>query len=121
MIKLSRDIYTTLNNNQELNALVDGRIYPIASAIDTKFPFILFSRDSYKPTYTRDGISSKTATVTVMVMSNNYTNSVDVADAVNEAMLTHSRKWKLDEVNEDYSENDKTSVFLQILKYTINK
>ena len=121
MIKISKEIYTVLNDNEELNALVDGRIFPIASAIDTKFPFILFSRDTYIPSYVKDGISTKTATITIMVMSNDYANSIDVADAVNKAMITHSRRWKLIEVNEDYSENDKTSVFLQILKYTINK
>ena len=121
MIKLSKDVYNVLNENSELNEMVSGRIFPIASSINTKFPFILFSRNSYIPSYVKDGISNKTATVTVLVMSDDYSNGVDVADAVNNAMVTHSRKWKLAEVGEDYSENDKTSVFLQILKYTISK
>ena len=42
---IAEHISTVLSADENLTALVDDKIYPIAVATDVEFPFIVFMRD----------------------------------------------------------------------------
>lgn len=79
MISIGKLIYNTITNVPNLVGLA---IYPIVAPEKTELPFIVFERDSVNPLYTKDGLVGNETGVTIYVLSNDYTQSVDFADKV---------------------------------------
>lgn len=116
MIKIGKEVYNLLSTHKELTDLVGNKIYPLISDISTTFPFVVFRKDNYTPTYTKDGISSKSARIEIIVASDKYDNSVDVAEEVLNA-ISKNRKYRLEVNTEDYIED----TFIQNLIFNIEK
>ena len=64
------------------------RVYPIVAENGTRYPFIIYTRDSVTPhALTKDGYSEDEVAVTVKVVSDKYTDAVDYAQRVREALV----------------------------------
>lgn len=117
MIKIGSTVYKILSEDVEVTELVGDKIYPLIADTETSFPFIVFKKDSYKPTYTKDGISNKTAVVEIIIAADNYEEGVEITDRCFKAIAAKSKYFKLQDNTEDYL-ND---TFLQSLIYKIEK
>ncbi|MBQ1410203.1 MAG: DUF3168 domain-containing protein [Oscillospiraceae bacterium] len=66
--------------------MIGNRVFPIVSKEGTQYPFVVYRRNSVTPTYCKDGLASETASVDVVIASNTYTSSIEVADLVRAAI-----------------------------------
>lgn len=90
-------IYKMMIENDELSELVDSdKIYPLRVELrldpvtgeeqEITFPFIIYSRTMLEPTYTKNFLTENLQKYTVIVVSDDYDNSLDVANAVRHAL-----------------------------------
>lgn len=94
-ISISKHIYAKLSASDELKQLVEDRIYPISSKESTFFPFVVYSRSSLTPNYTKDRHDTgDTVTVEIIAASDNYLNSVEVAEAIRRALENNRGKYE---------------------------
>lgn len=76
-----------LVENAELAALIDTKkIFPLLANPDTTFPFIVYSRINLIPLYTKDILSDNQVSFAVLVVSDKYTESLDIANSVRHAL-----------------------------------
>ena len=76
-----------LVENEELMELIDqSKIFPLIANADTTFPFIVYSRDSLIPVYTKNLLSDNTVSFTIIVVSDDYIQSLNIANAVRHAL-----------------------------------
>ena len=85
-LAISKHIYSALTNSAELNNVIGKKIYPIATKNEVPFPFIVYERDSVTPRYDKSGASITESVVIVNVLSESYTQSIDIAEMVIRAL-----------------------------------
>lgn len=83
---VSKHIYSALTASAELNKAVGKKIYPIATKNEVLFPFIVYERDSVTARYDKSGASVTESVVNVYVLSESYTQSIDIAEMVIDAL-----------------------------------
>ena len=83
---VSKHIYSALTASAELNKAVGKKIYPIATKNEVPFPFIVYERDSVTPRYDKSGASVTNSVVNVYVLAESYTESLDIAEMVIDAL-----------------------------------
>jgi hypothetical protein len=81
-LAISKHIYSALSASEELKKAVGDRIFPIATKNEVEFPFIVYERDSVTPRYDKSGASVTESSVNVYVLSESYTESLDIAEDV---------------------------------------
>ena len=100
-ILASRHIYNMLAENEELTSLVGtDKIYPLRVELkydettgepqEITFPFIIYGRESLEPTYTKNFLTENILKYRVVIVSDDYDNSLDVANAVRHALEGHA-------------------------------
>lgn len=83
-------IRSCLINNTELTALIaPGNIFPLIANADTSFPFIVYSRNNLTPLYTKNFLTENTAVFTIIVVSDEYVESLEIANAVRHALESY--------------------------------
>lgn len=85
-ISISKHIYKTLSEAPDLKKLIGMKIYPIATKSEVKFPFVVYERDSVMPKYDKSGVALTESSVNVYVLSENYTESLNIAERVISAL-----------------------------------
>ncbi len=76
-----------LVENEELSAMIDTKkIFPLIANADTTFPFIVYSRNNITPVYTKDFLTDNTVAFTVIVVSDEYVQSLMLANAVRHSL-----------------------------------
>ena len=85
-LQVGKAIYTLLSSNQQLVSMVDGNIFPLIAEINTTFPFIVYRREAITPQYTKDYWTSDEVMINVMVASNDYVESIEIADLVRQSL-----------------------------------
>jgi len=76
-----------LVENEELSAMIDTKkIFPLIANADTTFPFIVYSRNNIVPTYTKDYLTDNALTFTIIVVSDEYVQSLELANAVRHSL-----------------------------------
>lgn len=83
---VSKHIYSALTASAELNKAVGQKIYPIATKNEVPFPFIVYERDSVTPRYDKSGASVTDSVVNVYILSESYTQAIDIAEMVIDAL-----------------------------------
>lgn len=74
-------------DNQELMTLISAnKIFPLLANPDTSFPFIVYSRTNLIPTYTKDLLTDNYVSFVVVVVSDNYVQSLNIANAVRHSL-----------------------------------
>ena len=82
---INKAIYYILSNNDPVKALVSTRIFALTASETTKAPFIVFSR-TVEPVYTKSGLEHDQSSVTILVFSKIYAESIEVMKAVRTAL-----------------------------------
>lgn len=86
-ILVSKYIRKFLVENEEVQGLIDvNKIFPLIANADTTFPFIVFQRSNLMPIYTKDILTENLITMVIIVVSNDYIQSLDLANAVRHAL-----------------------------------
>lgn len=86
-LSVAEHILNRMSISEELTAEVGDRMFPVALSVETKFPFICYERSSVSPLRTKDIRTGEDAvTVDVFVFSDNYKESVQVAELVRKAL-----------------------------------
>lgn len=86
-ISIGIHIYERLKSSEKLMQLVGEKIYPLSTTKHTTFPFIVYNRTVLTPNGTKDRYDTgDNVSVEVVVASNNYTNSINVAEEVRKAL-----------------------------------
>ena len=86
-ILVSKYIRRFLVENEEVQGLIDvNNIFPLIANADTTFPFIVFQRSNLMPIYTKDILTENQITMVIIVVSNDYIQSLDLANAVRHAL-----------------------------------
>ena len=85
-IQIGKVINALLSADSGLSEMIGNRVFPIVSKEGTQYPFVVYRRNSVTPTYCKDGLASETASVDIVIASNTYTNSIEVADLVRAAI-----------------------------------
>lgn len=84
---ISEHVSSKLSGSSELTELVSDKIYPISTISAISFPFVVYKRNSLTPNYTKDRYSTgDSLTVEIVVVSNNYLNSIKVASKIRKAL-----------------------------------
>ena len=83
---VSKHIYSALTASADINKAVGKKIYPIATKNEVPFPFIVYERDSVTPRYDKSGASVTDSVVNVYVLAESYTESLDIAEMVIDAL-----------------------------------
>ena len=85
-LEISKHIYSALSNSADIQKAVGNKIYPIATKNEVPFPFIVYERDNVTPRYDKSGASVTDSVVNVYVLSESYTQSIDIAEMVIDAL-----------------------------------
>lgn len=85
-LSISKHIYTALSQSSEVTKAVGKKIFPIATKNEVEFPFIVYERDNVIPRYDKAGASDTESSVNVYVIAESYTQSLDIAEAVIDAL-----------------------------------
>lgn len=100
-ISIGIHIYERLKSSAELTKLVGEKIYPLSTKKQTTFPFIIYKRTGLTPNEIKDRYGSgDNVVVDVVVADNNYTNSINIAEAVRVALEHKGGDYALFSVND---------------------
>ena len=112
-------------DNQELMELIAAnKIFPLIANPDTTFPFIVYSRTNLIPTYTKDLLTDNLVSFVVIVVSDNYVQSLNIANAVRHSLEGYRYQdndikiypIKFDSITEETMED----AYIQRLSFSFN-
>ena len=118
-LSIGAHVYKRLSDSTELAKLVSDKIYAISTKTETSFPFVI----SLTPEYTKDRYGTgDTVSVEIVVASDNYLNSVTIAEEVRKSLENKRGSYdnfdvidsKLISANEDFIED----TFIQSLVFS---
>lgn len=108
-ISVNKHIYNILSKDSSLNKLVGKNIFPLIAEEETTFPFIVFKRNSLSPNYAKYQVGNDTVNFSVYIVSNNYANTIDIAEAVRNSLELHRDEYfqiiQMENITEDFIEN----------------
>lgn len=110
-------------NEEVLKIITKDKVFPMYAEADTTFPFVVYTRDLI-PTYTKDILTDNTVTFNVAAVSNDYVQSLELANAVRNAIESHY--YKDDDItistiklNNAY-EDTVSDAYIQRMTFTMN-
>lgn len=123
-LSVAEHILNRMSISKELTAKVGNRMFPVALSAETKFPFICYERSSVSPLRTKDiKTDEDTVTVDVFVFSENYKESVQVAELVRKALDCTGGIYSTFRVTECYMtdamESFSDNVYMQQLVFNL--
>ena len=109
-LQIGKAIYHILSNDKDVVDKVQNKIYPLIADVDTTFPFIIYKRTGIEPADSKDRfIYSEDVYVDVVIASDKYNESIEIADLVRTALLQGSydgiKDINLTDADEDYIED----------------
>lgn len=121
-LQIGKAIYHILSNDTDVVDRVQNKIYPLIADVDTTFPFIIYKRTGITPADSKDRfIYSEDVYVDVVIASDKYNESIEIADLVRTALLKGGydgiKDIDLTDADEDYIED----TFIQNLTFKIKK
>lgn len=85
-LSIGAHVYKRLSDSTELAKLVTDKIYAISTKTETSFPFVIYKRNSLTPEYAKYSTTGDTVSVEIVVASDNYLNSVTIAEEVRKSL-----------------------------------
>ena len=121
-LQIGKAIYHILSNDTDVVDRVQNKIYPLIADVDTTFPFIIYKRTGITPADSKDRfIYSEDIYVDIVIASDKYNESIEIADLVRIALLKGGydgiKDINLTDADEDYIED----TFIQNLTFKIKK
>jgi hypothetical protein len=86
---ISRDIYTALTGSEDLNRIVDKRVFPIVAEEGTQYPFLTYNRTSITSYRTKCGIYEDTVNFSVNILTTDYLSGLDIGNLVRKSIEKH--------------------------------
>lgn len=118
-LKVGKEIFSLLNGNSSLTALVDNRIYPIIVENGTNYPFIVYKRSNIIPNYTKDLHFEDNVIIDIICVSNDYSGGIDIASIVRNTLedkrIGDIQSIKLESADEDYIDD----AYVQTLSFNL--
>lgn len=121
---IGKYIYKLLSEDVVLSAKVTSKkIFPLVANADTTYPFIVYARTGLTVEYSKDGTVENRIEFQVLAVSENYVESLEVANQIRKTLELirykdediSIRECKLSSVLEEYMED----AFIQRLIFTI--
>lgn len=121
-VKLGKALYIILSGNTVVYNYVGTKIYPLVIPENTTLPCIVYER-SADIEYTKDGAGVSTSGIDVTILSEDYSETIDISQAVYDVLNDYSGvvlgitiiNCRCSGIYESYSEN----AFIQKLTFTI--
>lgn len=118
-LKVGKEIYSLLNGSSLLTNIVGSKIYPIIVEKETTYPFIVYKRSNIIPNYTKDFHFKDEVIIDVICVSNDYSESVDIASIVRDILedkrFTGIESIKLESADEDFMDD----AYIQTLSFNL--
>lgn len=124
MIQIGKAVYQILSNDTKVKEMVGNNIYPLIANQGTTYPFIIYRRTGIEPVTSKDRfICSEVTSVDVIIASDRYDESIELAELVKDALSGKNGIYsdiKVIDINmisadEDYIED----TFIQNLTFSI--
>ena len=120
---IAEHIRKKLSDNPKLTEVVGDRMYPCVVTSETEYPFIVYTRDECTPSDTKDGFVYDNVSESVYIFSDDYTESVNVAELVRSSLANSTGDYDLFSVSEclmtSASESFAEDAFAQVLTFNI--
>ena len=86
-VDLPQLIYSLLSSDEELQQMVDveNNIVPLMTP-PTNYPFVMYTRDSVQPIYTKDGLSEDVVLVSITVVDDGYINACKIVSRIRDLL-----------------------------------
>lgn len=81
-INIGKVVKDILYQDETLNTLVKSQVFPMIAEENTTFPFIVYRRNSIRKASTKDYVNDEIASVDVVIASDKYSQSVEIAERV---------------------------------------
>ncbi len=81
-LNIGKVIKDILYHDEALNTILKGQVFPLIAEEKTTFPFLAYRRNSIRKANTKDYINDEIASVEVVVASDKYAQSVEIAERV---------------------------------------
>lgn len=122
MISLGKAIYTLLAASEELKSYVGKNIFPLITPERVNLPCVIYERQS-TANYSKDGVTSYESQVYITCISQDYANSVAIAEECYNALEGFRGsaadipivKLRINNAQETYQED----VFIQRLSFDV--
>lgn len=79
---IGKHIYSVLTSDEDVNGIVQGRVFPLAIEEGSERPFVVFNDINVTGEYTKDGWTGDTTQVAVMCVADTYESAADLAENV---------------------------------------
>lgn len=123
-LQVGKVIYNILSNDEKVKEKVNNKIYPLVADNGTTFPFIVYKRLNIVPANSKDRfVYQETDFVEVAVASDNYNESIELADLVRTAL--EGKKGIFNNISiskidfEDANENFLDDTYIQTITFKI--
>ena len=129
-IFIGKWIYQQLTANNEISRVCPNKVFPLVAEQTTTFPFIVYWRNNITGEHCKDGYHQDQVSFTIIAVSDNYVESLKLAQAIRESIEGTRYLYnndgnqmeisfcKLASIDETYQEN----AFVQTLQFdcTVN-
>lgn len=85
-LKIANHLYSVLSQDERVVAMVGDNIYPVATKVEKAFPLILYERDTVTSRYDKGGCAYVESDATVLIITEDYTEGVEISEAVIDAL-----------------------------------
>lgn len=87
-LKVNTYVREILCNDNEIAGLLRDattntiKIFPVFAKASTKFPYVILTRESMSPEYTKDGCYENEVYIVILVVHNSYDAGADIANKI---------------------------------------
>lgn len=86
-ILIGKVIYSKLNENEELNKIVNNKIFPLIAEQTTTYPFVIYYRTNVSSVMSnKDGFNEDKVFFSVVGVSQEYTESLEIANLIRKVL-----------------------------------
>ena len=123
-LQVGKVIFDILSNDPQVTQRVNNKIFPLVAENNTTFPFIVYKRTGIEPQTSKDRMIHREETnVDVIIISDTYNDSIEVADLVKTALTGKNGVFSGISVKDiefiDASEDFQDETFIQNLTFKI--
>ena len=106
---IGKELTTIILHNDDITNLIDNKVFPLVANAGTTFPFVVYRRSSFSPRGNKDELSEVVG-IDLAVISNTYSQSVNLANLIADTLLAVNDNDVIDYVRivnmwEDFSED----------------
>ncbi len=117
--KAIKDIVSLLSEDSTIIRYVESKIFSLIAPQDVEGDFIVLRRDGYARQDTKMGFSLQRSVFYVVVVSEDYDRSLDIAEAAFDVLEGYHPQYDLRINMEDYAEEYGDQKFIQVLQFNM--